>query len=83
MKTKYTLEEEIIHFVFLAFYGLKRNKEDVDLSFHSIMVGIMLKNIGCSEDIVYSEVKNINFTFEEFYQNNKNNPMVDKEIVYL
>ena len=27
----------------------------------------------CSEDIVYSEVKNINFTFEEFYQNNKNN----------
>ena len=53
MKTKYTLEEEIIHFVFLAFYGLKRKKEDVDLSFHSIMVGIMLKNIGCSEDIVY------------------------------
>lgn len=50
---KYTKEEEIIHFVFLAFGGMKRKKEDIDLSFHSIMVGNMLKNIGCDENIVY------------------------------
>lgn len=49
----YTKEEDIIHFVFLAFKGMKRKKEDIDLSFHSIMVGNMLKNIGCDEDTVY------------------------------
>ena len=48
----YTKEEDIIHFVFLAFKGMKRKKEDIDLSFHSIMVGNMLKNIGCDEDTV-------------------------------
>ena len=31
---------------------MKRKKEDIDLSFHSIMVGNMLKNIGCDEDTV-------------------------------
>lgn len=50
----YTKEEEIIHFVFLAFKGLKRKKENIDLAFHSIMVGNMLKNIGCVESIVYT-----------------------------
>lgn len=49
----YTKEEEIIHYVFLAFKGLKRKKEDIELSFHSIMVGNMLKNINCDEDTVY------------------------------
>lgn len=49
----YTKEEEIIHYVFKAFKGLKRKKEDIELSFHSIMVGNMLKNIGCSDTIVY------------------------------
>ena len=48
----YTKEEEVIHFVFLAFKGMKRIKEDIDLSFHSIMVGNMLKNIGCDEDTI-------------------------------
>ncbi len=48
----YTKEEDVIHFVFIAFKGMKRKKEDIDLSFHSIMVGNMLKNIGCDEDIV-------------------------------
>ena len=38
----YELEEEIIHFVFKAFDGLKRKKEAIDLSFHSILVGNML-----------------------------------------
>ena len=49
----YELEEDIIHFVFKAFNGLKRKKEDINLAFHSIMVGIMLKNIGCDEETVY------------------------------
>ena len=49
----YELEEEIIHFVFKAFDGLKRKKEAIDLSFHSIMVGNMLKNIGCDDEIIY------------------------------
>ena len=31
---------------------MKRKKEDIDLSFHSIMVGNMLKNIGGDEDTV-------------------------------
>lgn len=49
----YELEEEIIHFVFLAFDGLRRKKENIDLAFHSIMVGTMLKNIGCDEETIY------------------------------
>lgn len=50
---KYTKEEEIMHFVFLAFKDLKRQKEDIPLAFHSIMVGNMLKNINCDENTVY------------------------------
>lgn len=49
----YELEEDIIHFVFLAFDGRRRKKENIDLVFHSIMVGNMLKNIGCAEETVY------------------------------
>lgn len=50
---KYELEEEIVHFLFLAFKGKTRKKENIDLVFHSIMVGNMLKNINCNSDIVY------------------------------
>lgn len=50
----YTFEEDILHFIFIAFKGLKRKKEDIDLVFHSVMVGNMLKHIGCSENIVYT-----------------------------
>lgn len=49
----YELEEDIIHFVFVAFNDLKRKKENINLAFHSIMVGNMLKNIGCDEETVY------------------------------
>lgn len=48
----YTKEEEVIHFIFLAFKGLKRKKEDIDLAFHSIMVGNMLKTISCDETTI-------------------------------
>ena len=50
----YTFEEDILHFIFIAFKGLKRKKEDIDLVFHSVMVGNMLKNIVFSENIVYT-----------------------------
>lgn len=50
----YTREELAIKFVIKAFENMKRVKEDIDLSFHSISVGFMLKNIGCSEDVVIS-----------------------------
>lgn len=50
---KYKLEEEIIHFVYQAFKDMKRKKEDIELSFHSVMVGNMLKNIRCKDEIVY------------------------------
>ena len=50
----YSNEETAIKFVIKAFEGQKRIKEDIDMSFHSISVGFMLKSIGCSEDIVIS-----------------------------
>lgn len=66
----YTKEEDIIHFVFIAFKGMKRIKEDIDTAFHSIMVGIMLKNIGCDEDIVYigylhDIIEDTNYTYND------------------
>lgn len=48
----YNKEEDIIHFVFVAFNGLFRKKENINLAFHSIMVGIILKNAGMSDKIV-------------------------------
>lgn len=50
----YTMEEEAIRLVVKAFENQKRLKEDINLSFHSISVGFMLKDIGCSNDVVVS-----------------------------
>ena len=50
----YSNEETAIKFVIKAFEGQKRIKEDIDMSFHSISVGYMLKSIGCSEEIIIS-----------------------------
>ena len=66
----YTLEEEIIHFVFEAFNGLKRKKEDINLAFHSIMVGNMLKNIGCDNETIYigylhDIIEDTKYTYED------------------
>lgn len=66
----YELEEDIIHFVFLAFEGLKRQKEDISLAFHSIMVGNMLKNIGCDEETIYigylhDIIEDTKYTYED------------------
>lgn len=50
----YNNEEKAIKFVIKVFEGQKRIKEDIDMSFHSITVGFMLKSIGCSEEVVVS-----------------------------
>ena len=51
-ETMYTKEEQAIKFVIKALEGKKRIKEDIDLSFHSISVGVMLKNNNCDENTV-------------------------------
>ncbi|MBE6152719.1 MAG: bifunctional (p)ppGpp synthetase/guanosine-3',5'-bis(diphosphate) 3'-pyrophosphohydrolase [Firmicutes bacterium] len=50
----YSVEEKAIKFVIKAFENKKRIKENINLSFHSISVGFMLKDIGCGEDVVVS-----------------------------
>ena len=50
----YTNEEKAIKLVIKAFENQKRIKEDINLSVHSITVGYMLKDIGCSEEVVIS-----------------------------
>lgn len=47
-----TQEEKAIKFTIKAFEGLKRKKENIDMSYHSITVGFMLKNMNMSEEIV-------------------------------
>lgn len=48
----FSVEEEVIHFIFEAFKGQKRIKEDIETVYHSIMVGMMLKNENCSLNTV-------------------------------
>mgnify|MGYP003292955321 CR=1 FL=1 len=48
----YTKEEFAIKVVIKALEGKRRIKEDIDLSFHSISVGVMLKNDNCDENTV-------------------------------
>jgi len=50
----YSDEEKAIKFIVKVFENKKIIKEDIDMSFHSITVGFMLKSIGCSEEIVVS-----------------------------
>jgi len=50
----YTNEERAIKLVIKAFEDKKRIKEDINLAVHSITVGYMLKDIGCSEDVIIS-----------------------------
>lgn len=48
----YTNEEKAIKLVIKAFENKKRIKEDINLSVHSITVGYMLKDNGCSEEVI-------------------------------
>lgn len=49
----YDLEEDILHYIFQAFHGMERRKEKIAMVFHSVMVGTMLRNIGCPDEVVY------------------------------
>ena len=66
----YTKIENAIHFVFMAFKDKKRSKEDIELSFHSISVGFMLKEINCKIEMVITGLlhdifEDTNFNYED------------------
>ena len=66
----YTLEEQAIHFVEKAFAGQKRIKEDIPLSFHSIMVGYILKDSGYNKEVVltgflHDIIEDTEYTYED------------------
>lgn len=66
----YTEEEQAIHFVEKAFAGQKRIKENIPLSFHSIMVGYMLKDSGYNKEIIltgflHDIIEDTEYTYED------------------
>ena len=70
MSKIYTLEEQAIHFVEKAFAGQKRIKEDIPLSFHSIMVGYILKDNGYNKEVVltgflHDIIEDTEYTYED------------------
>lgn len=48
----YSKEEQALRLVVKAFENKRRIKENINMAFHSITVGFMLKNIGCDEETV-------------------------------
>lgn len=48
----YSLEEKAIHFLLKAFENKKRIKEDINLAFHSLCVGYMLKDARYNEELI-------------------------------
>ena len=70
----YTKEEQAIRLVVKAFENKKRIKENINLSFHSISVGFMLKNLGCDEDVVlggllHDIIEDSNYDYEYLVDN--------------
>ena len=70
----YTKEEQAIKFVIKALEGKKRIKEDIALSFHSISVGVMLKNNNCDENTVlagflHDIIEDSDFDYEYIKEN--------------
>lgn len=65
----FTKEEDVIHFIFKAFHNQQRVKEDIETVYHSIMVGTMLKNEGCSLETVligylHDVIEDTNYDYE-------------------
>lgn len=82
----YTEIEEAIHFVFIAFKGKKRIKEDIELAFHSISVGTMLAEIGMSKEIIISGllhdiIEDSNYSYDDI--KNKFGEVVANNVLYL
>lgn len=67
--------EEAIHFVFMAFKGKKRIKENIELAYHSISVGMMLMEYGMSEEIVltgllHDIIEDTSYTYLDIWRTN-------------
>lgn len=82
----YSKEEEIIHFIFIAFKNMKRKKEDVELVFYSIMVGNMLKSLNLSENLIYigylhDIIEDTKYDYEYLY--NKYGSVISKGVLSL
>ena len=52
----YNSVEEAIHFMVKANKGQKRKNENIDKSFHSMSVGMMIKNTTQSDDVVVAAI---------------------------
>lgn len=52
----YNSIEKAIHFMVKANKGQKRKNENIDKSFHSMSVGMMIRNITSSEDVVVAAI---------------------------
>ncbi len=66
----YNKEEEAIRFTIKSFDGIKRHKENIDMSYHSIIVGNMLKNNNQPLDTIISGylhdiIEDTNSTYED------------------
>lgn len=48
----YNAVEKAIHFMVLANKGQRRKNENIDKSFHSMSVGMMISNITTTEDVI-------------------------------
>lgn len=70
----YRKQEQAIHFVFKAFQHKKRIKEDIDMAFHSISVGFILKDLNCSEEtiltgLLHDVIEDTDFTYQDLEKN--------------
>jgi myo-inositol-1(or 4)-monophosphatase len=52
----YNAIEEAIHFMVLAFRGQRRKNENIDKSFHSMSVGMMIRNVTETEDVIVAAI---------------------------
>ncbi len=65
----YNKLENAISFCFSAHEGQKRKHGNISFAIHPITVGMMLKDIGCDEDMVISGIlhdviEDTNYTYE-------------------
>ena len=52
----YNAIEKAIHFMVLAFKGQRRKNENIDKCFHSMSVGMMIRNVTETEDVVVAAI---------------------------
>lgn len=82
----YNNYEEAVHFVFIAFKGMRRIKENIDLAFHSISVGLLLAEINMSEEMIISGllhdiIEDTKYTYDDI--KNKFGQKIADNVLYL